>query len=72
MKTICPPDYHHNSFVATHGSGHVIQIHVYIYESICIYIYIYETWKAFQLCVYIVKTKIIKTHFRKSDIWLLM
>ena len=22
MKTMCPPSYHHNSFVATHALGH--------------------------------------------------
>ena len=31
MKTMCPPVYHHNSFVATH---------VYIYIYIYIHIYI--------------------------------
>ena len=24
MKTMCPPGYHHNSFVATHGIGHMM------------------------------------------------
>ena len=24
MKTICPPGYHHNGFVATHATGHVM------------------------------------------------
>ena len=23
MKTMCPPGYHHNSFVATHALGHM-------------------------------------------------
>ena len=23
MKTICPPGYHHNGFVATHALGHI-------------------------------------------------
>ena len=23
MKTICPPGYHHNGFVATHAPGHM-------------------------------------------------
>ena len=23
MKTMCPPGYHHNGFVATHALGHV-------------------------------------------------
>ena len=24
MKTMCPPDYHHNGFVATHALGHMM------------------------------------------------
>ena len=24
MKTICPPGYHHNGFVATHALGHMM------------------------------------------------
>ena len=27
MKTICPPGYHHNGFVATHTLGHMITVH---------------------------------------------
>ena len=23
MKTMCPPSYHHNGFVATHALGHI-------------------------------------------------
>ena len=23
MKTMCPPGYHHNDFVATHALGHI-------------------------------------------------
>ena len=23
MKTMCPPSYHHNGFVATHALGHL-------------------------------------------------
>ena len=26
MKTMCPPGYHHNSFVATHALGHMMYI----------------------------------------------
>ena len=26
MKTMCPPDYHHNDFVATHALGHMMYI----------------------------------------------
>ena len=24
MKTMCPPSYHHNGFVATHALGHMM------------------------------------------------
>ena len=24
MKTVCPPGYHHNGFVATHALGHIM------------------------------------------------
>ena len=24
MKTMCPPGYHHNDFVATHALGHIM------------------------------------------------
>ena len=31
MKTMCPPGYHHNGFVATHALGHMMYgYHVYI------------------------------------------
>ena len=52
MKTICPPGYHHNVFVATHALEYMIyristylSIYIYIYNIyvyiIYIYIYIY-------------------------------
>ena len=47
MKTMCPPGYHHNGFVATHALGHMMcgsSHHVQPYimcPSACIYIYIY-------------------------------
>ena len=25
MKTMCPPGYHHNGFVATHALGHMLK-----------------------------------------------
>ena len=28
MKTICPPGYHHNGFVATHALGHMMYAHL--------------------------------------------
>ena len=47
MKTICPPGYHHNGFVATHALGDMMYIHTrthththtHTYIYICIYIY---------------------------------
>ena len=48
MKTMCPPGYHHNGFVATHALGHMMYgshnrtyTYVYVYVYIYIYIYIY-------------------------------
>ena len=29
MKTMCPPDYHHNGVVATHEFGHMMYVHTY-------------------------------------------
>ena len=29
MKTICPPGYHHNGFVATHALGHMMYGYVH-------------------------------------------
>ena len=26
MKTMCPPGYHHNDFVATHSLGHMMSV----------------------------------------------
>ena len=31
MKTMRPPGFHHNGFVATHALGHIIYIYIYIY-----------------------------------------
>ena len=28
MKTMCPPNYHHSGFVATHALGHMMYIRV--------------------------------------------
>ena len=36
MKTMWPPGYHHNGFVATHALGHVIVFMItYILRSSC-------------------------------------
>ena len=41
MKTMCPPGYDHNGFVATHALGHM-NIYIYIYTYIYyVYIYVY-------------------------------
>ena len=37
MKTMCPPGYHHNRFVATHALGHMM----YSWYMMYIYMYIY-------------------------------
>ena len=42
MKTMCPPGYHHNGFVATHALGYLMYGYIYIYIYICMYLYIYE------------------------------
>ena len=39
MKTMCPPGYHHNGFVATHALGHmVITGRAHCFHD-CIYIF---------------------------------
>ena len=50
MKTICPPSYHHNGFVATHAIEHLstwctlydywlyMYIYIYIYIYVCMFI----------------------------------
>ena len=34
MKTMCPPGYHHNGFVATHALKHMMDglMHIYIHN----------------------------------------
>ena len=50
MKTMCPPGYHHNGFVATHALGHMM----YGYRIYRIFImkksYLLEN--IFDLCLY--------------------
>ena len=41
MKTMCPPGYHHNGFVATHALGHMMYGDVHDVHDVHIYIYIY-------------------------------
>ena len=40
MKTMCPPGYHHNSFVATHALGHKAIV-VITGRAHCFHDYIY-------------------------------
>ena len=32
MKTMCPPGYHHNGFVATHALGHMMYEHITVHH----------------------------------------
>ena len=45
MKTICPPGYNHNGFMATHAPGHMmyVDIVVIIGRAHCFHDYIYIT-----------------------------
>ena len=54
MKTMCPPDYHHNGFVATHALGYMIYVswvakcmslYIYIYIFALMYLFIYHWFK---------------------------
>ena len=40
MKTMCPPAYHYNGFVATHALGHMMYCCTVVWLYIYIYIYI--------------------------------
>ena len=43
MKTMCPPGYHHNGFVATHALGHMMYIIFMIAYNVYTYMfYIYQ------------------------------
>ena len=45
MKTMCPPGYNHNGFMATHAPGHMmyVDIVVIIGRAHCFHDYIYIT-----------------------------
>ena len=59
MKTICPPSYHYNGFVATHALGHmmydytllvpmnqrVLKSHRYVYK------YVYKSHRYIYICL---------------------
>ena len=34
MKTLCPPGYHHNDFVATHAIGHIYSRWLFFFKSV--------------------------------------
>ena len=53
MKTMFPPSYHHNGFVATHALGHMMYGYIYICEHICIYMKLYVFMKLYVLINYI-------------------
>ena len=39
MKTMCPPGYHHNDFVATHSLGHMmyaVRCTVHMMSTLCV------------------------------------
>ena len=45
MKTMCPPGYHHNSFVVAHALGHMmdqlyISIYIYVCVSVCVFLHL--------------------------------
>ena len=49
VKTMCPPGYHHNGFVATHALGHMIYIYIYIWQ-VYIYIHIWHLGQVQSFC----------------------
>ena len=51
MKTMCPPSYHHNGFVATHALGHMM--YGYIYIDICVYVVYVYICMFVKICIYI-------------------
>ena len=53
MKTMCPPGYHHNGFVATHALGHITgRAHCFHdYINVCIYIHIIYI-HIYNICVF--------------------
>ena len=63
MKTMCPPGYHHNGFVATHALGHMMYIYmIYIYIHM-IYIYIHTHIHPYLITGYHVYTVISVLRF---------
>ena len=54
MKTMCPPGYHQNGFMATHAFGHMMNgytLLVTMNQSVNIYVlYTYNTFESLALC----------------------
>ena len=48
MKTMCPPGYHHNSFVATHALGHIVG-HIGHNRTSCTYVNLVQKIKIVSL-----------------------
>ena len=49
MKSMCPPGYNHNVFVATHALGYIMPTYIYIYIKMfqthicgCVFLPIFE------------------------------
>ena len=55
MKTMCPPGYHGNGFVATHVQLNSLYIYIYI-------VYIYIMYDIYIHCIYIYISYIIYIH----------
>ena len=77
MKTMSPPGYHHNSFVATHALGHTMYGYtllyvLYIYVCVCGYIYILPSRKEITKIVNSIWLKIgVNTYIKyQHHIWL--
>ena len=68
MKTMCPPGYHHNGFVANHALGHMIS-HTYIYTHIYTHIYTYTyTYFFIKYCKLFRELSIKIYYLKKEDI----
>ena len=67
MKTMCPPCYHHNGFVATYALGHMMygydHLYIYIYIYIYMYIYMYNSYDIWE--VNSAKTQYLPTSFAR-------
>ena len=53
MKTMCPPGYHHNGFVATHAVGHHVPKYMSCHKAIVV---ITGRAHCFRGCIYILRS----------------